>query len=50
MENSSFPLMKLVEIVEALHSYDIAPSSSLAEVLTLFLASIVGYASVDPPP
>jgi hypothetical protein len=50
MANSSFPLMKPAEIVEALHSYGIGPSSSLTEVLTLFLASIVGYAFVDPLP
>jgi hypothetical protein len=50
MANSSFPLMKPAEIMEALHSYGIGPSSSLTEVLTLFLASIVGYAFVDPPP
>ena len=42
--------MKPVEIVEALHNYGISPSSSLTKVLTLFLASIVGYAFVDPLP
>ncbi|ONM16331.1 hypothetical protein ZEAMMB73_Zm00001d003192 [Zea mays] len=49
MANSfSFPLMKPTEIVEALHSYSIGPSSSLTEVLTLFLASIVGEGAILP--
>jgi hypothetical protein len=43
MENSSsFPLMKTPEIVEVLHNYGI--------FLGLFLASVVRYASVAPPP
>lgn len=59
----SFPLMKPAEIVEALHSYGIAPSTSLraedvvnpqpgfvAEVLSLFFDHFVGYAPAPSCP
>jgi len=58
----SFPKYKPAEIVDALHSYGIAPSPNLcaedvenprpgfvAEVLELFLANFVWYAPAAPP-